>query len=112
MTKALINAIAVTCMGIFAASPAYAAQAWSASLTNWSVRLENDRIYVMATANMPGNCSSARAEISTSATLSTSTSYSSELYSFILASYSGQMPLKLLIEGSETNCKVYGAKNE
>ena len=73
--------------------------------------LDNGVIYVNS-ANMPANCTSARAQISTSATLSGSTSYSSELYSFILASSAAQLPLKVAIESAESTCKVYGAKNE
>ena len=113
MKQNIVKAIAVGVVGtaFLATGPAHATPGWSNSLTNWTVSLDNGVIYVNA-ANMPTNCLSARAQISTSATLSGSTSYSSELYSFILASSAAQLPLKVMIESAESTCKVYGAKNE
>lgn len=109
----IVNAIAVGVVSaaFLAAGPVHATPGWSNSLTAWNVSLDNGVIYVNA-SNMPTNCLNARAQISTSATLSGSTSYSSELYSFILASSAAQLPLKVAIEPGESTCKVYGAKNE
>lgn len=106
-----LTLLAILASGLFA-GPAEAAKTWTASLTGWSVYLENDLVWVTATGNLSA-CTGAKAQLSTSATLGTSTSFSSELYTFIMASYAAQLPLKIVYESAETNpCKIYGAKNE
>ena len=110
LNRRWIIASVVCATSICGGAPAHAAKTWTSLHTSWSITLDNAVIYVNS-ADMPANCAFTRAELSTAATLSGSTTYAKELYAFILASSARDLPLRIVYETTETQCKIYGAKN-
>jgi hypothetical protein len=108
MTKRAIVGLIIGCSAMMSA-PGVANKLWSASLTNWRFYMDNGVAYVQA-ANMPANCQYQRAYIDTSATVYTPTNQR-DLYAFVLAQSLAGNTLSIVVDDSETNCRVYGASN-
>jgi hypothetical protein len=84
---------------------------WTGPLSNWNLTLDNGVIYITA-SNLPANCSYGRAQIDTSTTYSyPSPTYQRDIYAFVLAQQAAGKTLQIVVNDSETVCKVYGAKN-
>ncbi len=90
-------------------TPAFATKNWTASLVNWRLTMDNGVAYVNA-INMPANCLNQRAYIDTSATIYTQTNQR-DLYAFVLAQSLAGNTLAIVVDDTETNCRLYGAQN-
>jgi len=95
-------------LGMMVCLPAFAARAWTASLVNWRLTMDNGVAYV--NSSTLSTCANQRAQIDTSATIYTPTNQR-DLFAFVLAQSLAGNTLSIVTDDAESPCKVYGAQN-